>query len=178
MISNIFCPVLHRCNEIITVLSSQKSKCWSHSHIWLFAIPWTVAHQATLPLEFPRQEYWSGLPFPFSKGSSWPRDQTWVSCIARGSFTIWSTKEAPIKWDSNKDMEHQGWGKLPQLVIFLWVQKPQEGDGLYLTVWSLKKHDYSNKGLPRGFSGIESTCDIRGMGLIPELGRSPRRRKW
>ena len=115
---------------------------------------------------------------PFSTGSSQPRDQTWVSCIARGSFTIWSTKEAPIKWDSNKDMEHQGWGKLPQLVIFLWVQKPQEGDGLYLTVWSLKKHDYSNKGLPRGFSGIESTCDIRGMGLIPELGRSPRRRKW
>ena len=115
---------------------------------------------------------------PFSTGSSQPRDQTWVSCIARGSFTIWSTKEAPIKWDSNKDMEHQGWGKLPQLVIFLWVQKPQEGDGLYLTVWSLKKHGYSNKGLPRGFSGIESTCDIRGMGLIPELGRSPRRRKW
>ena len=26
--------------------------------------PWTVAHQATLSLAFPRQEYWSGLPFP------------------------------------------------------------------------------------------------------------------
>ena len=26
--------------------------------------PWTVAHQAPLSMGFPRQEYWSGLPFP------------------------------------------------------------------------------------------------------------------
>ena len=25
---------------------------------------WTVAQQAPLSLGFPRQEYWSGLPFP------------------------------------------------------------------------------------------------------------------
>ena len=25
--------------------------------------PWTVAGQAPLPMEFSRQEYWSGLPF-------------------------------------------------------------------------------------------------------------------
>ena len=30
-----------------------------------FAIPWTVACQAPLSMGFPRQEYWSGLPFPF-----------------------------------------------------------------------------------------------------------------
>ena len=28
------------------------------------AAPCTVAHQASLSLGFPRQEYWSGLPFP------------------------------------------------------------------------------------------------------------------
>ena len=27
--------------------------------------PWTVAHQAPLSMELSRQEYWSGLPFPF-----------------------------------------------------------------------------------------------------------------
>ena len=27
-------------------------------------IPWTVAPQASLSMEFSRQEYWSGLPFP------------------------------------------------------------------------------------------------------------------
>jgi len=26
--------------------------------------PWTTAHQAPLSMRFPRQEYWSGLPFP------------------------------------------------------------------------------------------------------------------
>ena len=26
--------------------------------------PWTAAHQAPLPMDFSRQEYWSGLPFP------------------------------------------------------------------------------------------------------------------
>ena len=26
--------------------------------------PWIVAHQAPLPMEFPRKEYWSGWPFP------------------------------------------------------------------------------------------------------------------
>ena len=28
------------------------------------ATPWTVAHQAPLSMGFPRQEHWSGLPFP------------------------------------------------------------------------------------------------------------------
>ena len=28
-----------------------------------FVTPWTVARQAPLSMEFPRQEYWSGLPF-------------------------------------------------------------------------------------------------------------------
>ena len=29
-----------------------------------FAMPWTAAHQAPLSMGFPRQEDWSGLPFP------------------------------------------------------------------------------------------------------------------
>ena len=29
-----------------------------------FAIPWTVTLQVPLSMRFPRQEYWSGLPFP------------------------------------------------------------------------------------------------------------------
>ena len=34
------------------------------SHIWLFAILWTIAYQAPLSIRFFRQEYWSELPFP------------------------------------------------------------------------------------------------------------------
>ena len=32
-----------------------------------FTTPWTVACQAPLSMEFARQEYWSGLPFPSPK---------------------------------------------------------------------------------------------------------------
>ena len=30
----------------------------------LFGTPWIVANQAPLSVGFPRQEHWSGLPFP------------------------------------------------------------------------------------------------------------------
>ena len=30
----------------------------------IFVTPWTVTCQDLLPMEFSRQEYWSGLPFP------------------------------------------------------------------------------------------------------------------
>ena len=33
---------------------------------------------------------------PFFKGSSLLRDQTWVSCIERGFFTIWATRETHV----------------------------------------------------------------------------------
>ena len=40
--------------------------CVGHvlSRVWLSAAPWTVALQASLSMEFFRQEYWSELPFP------------------------------------------------------------------------------------------------------------------
>ena len=33
------------------------------------------------------------LAYPFSSGSSWPRNQTRVSCIAGGFFTNWAIRE-------------------------------------------------------------------------------------
>ena len=36
----------------------------SFSRVRLFVTPWTVAYQAPPYMEFSRQEYWSGLPFP------------------------------------------------------------------------------------------------------------------
>ena len=34
------------------------------SLVCLFATPWTVTCQTPLSMEFSRQEYWNGLPFP------------------------------------------------------------------------------------------------------------------
>ena len=42
-----------------------ESEVKSLSHVRLFATPWTIAYQASPSMGFSRQEYWSGLPFPF-----------------------------------------------------------------------------------------------------------------
>ena len=34
------------------------------------------------------------VAIPFSRGSPWPREQTCVSCIEGGLFTIWATRQA------------------------------------------------------------------------------------
>ena len=50
--------------EMRGAIYGRKVKVKSLSHVWLFATSWTVAHQVPLSMEFFRQEYWSGLPFP------------------------------------------------------------------------------------------------------------------
>ena len=44
-----------------------KVKVKSLSSVRLFATPWTAAYQASPPMGFSRQEYWSGLPLPWLK---------------------------------------------------------------------------------------------------------------
>ena len=39
-------------------------KVKSLSRVQIFATPWTVVSQVLQSMEFSRQEYWSGLPFP------------------------------------------------------------------------------------------------------------------
>ena len=57
------------------------------------ATPWTVVHKAPLSMGFPRQEYWSGLPFPSPGELPNPGIETAapalqaVSCIAGRFFT-------------------------------------------------------------------------------------------
>ena len=63
--------------NIITGLSEVKSL----SCVRLFATPWTVAHQASLPMGFSRQEYWSGLPFPSPGDLPDPGKRTERSCL-------------------------------------------------------------------------------------------------
>ena len=48
------------------------SEVQSLSHDRLFATPQTVAYQPPLSMGFSRQEYWSGLPFPFPGDLPYP----------------------------------------------------------------------------------------------------------
>ena len=50
-------------------LKKKRKKVKLLSPVWLFATPWTVTHQAPLSMEFSRQEYWGGLPFPSPVGN-------------------------------------------------------------------------------------------------------------
>ena len=69
---------------------------WVLSHVQLFATPWTVAHKAPLSMEFCKQEYWMGLPFPTPGGL--PNPEIELACLAfhvlAGGFF---TTEAPGK---------------------------------------------------------------------------------
>ena len=71
---------------------------------------WTVTLQAPLSMEFSRQEYWCGLPFP-SPGDL--PGQTWVSGIASRFFMIWATREAQTidsKIQKNQKPNCHFWG--------------------------------------------------------------------
>jgi len=52
-----------------------------------FAIPWTIAHQAPLSMGFPRQEYWSELPFPSPEDLPDPGIETVSPALTGGFFT-------------------------------------------------------------------------------------------
>ena len=68
------------------------------NQLWLFATPWTAAHQAPLSMGFSRQEYWSGLPFPPPGDLPDPgiKPESQVSCIGRQVLYHWATWEARI----------------------------------------------------------------------------------
>ena len=61
-----------------------------------FATPWPEAHQAPLPMEFSRQEYWSGVPFPSAGDLPNPRikPSSHVSPALAGRFF---TTESPTE---------------------------------------------------------------------------------
>ena len=68
--------------------------CAVLSCIWLFATPWTVAHQAPLSMGILQARILEWVAMPSSRGSSQPRVWTQVSHIVGRFFTIWATREA------------------------------------------------------------------------------------
>ena len=58
----------------------------SLSPVCLFATPWTVARQAPLSMEFSRQEYWNGLPFPLPGDLPDPGIEPAAPALAGGFF--------------------------------------------------------------------------------------------
>ena len=73
-----------------------KVKVKSLSRVWLFATPWTAAHQPPPSMGFSRQEYWSGVPLPSPSFMSPPPRNSYIEAIipnmmifGGGAFGIW-----------------------------------------------------------------------------------------
>ena len=69
-----------------------------------FVTPWTVARQAPLSVGFPRQEYWSGLPFPPPGDFPNPGIDSTSPALAGGFFTA----EPPGKPPLTISLFHEG----------------------------------------------------------------------
>ena len=92
-----------------TVKEDMKDKEWKKSYsgnkfvtvssvspVWLFSTPWTAqpTPQALLSMEFPRQEYWSGLSFPSPKDLSNLGIEAMSLALVGGFFYHWAAREA------------------------------------------------------------------------------------
>ena len=78
-----------------------------------FTTAWNVAHQATLSVVFPRQEYWSGLLFPSPGDLLWPRDQACVSCSRKQILYHWAT------WEFKSNFSADFWLHFAEFHVFL-----------------------------------------------------------
>ena len=91
--------LLHFFPSDISLSQSQENQSAVLSHfsgVQLFAILWTVAHQAPLSMGFSRQEYWSGLPCPPSGDPPNPGIEPTsltFAALAVGFFTTSATWE-------------------------------------------------------------------------------------
>ena len=76
-------------------------------------IPWTVANQAPLSMGILQARILEWVAMPSARGSSQPRDQTQVSRVAGGFFTISATMGQ--EWSSLAGVSRSGYGLIPKL---------------------------------------------------------------
>ena len=87
--------------DLVVVVESLTKSCltlWLHCSLPGSSVPGIL--QARI-LEW--------VAISFSRGSSWPRDQTGISCIAGRFFTVWATREA-TRESHCMSVLHKIWG--------------------------------------------------------------------
>ena len=115
-------------------------------------------------MEFPRQQYLSGLPFPFqvifqTQGSN---THSYVSCIAGRFFTCWAIREASNFLDSLNTPT------LDNLKLPRWCHIQYENMGIQSALQS------SAKGPTHAWTSCEGAKWLRGKvlhGMVDLLGR-------
>ena len=139
------------------------------SHVWLFATPRTVAHKAPLFMEFSRQEYWSGLPFPSLGDLPYPGIQPGSPSL-QADYLLSEPPEKPIKSEGlPKQIINKGKRvtkaephSISDKEICLCCHSPRK-----------LKFSYEYRVYSSGSDGKASICNAGDPGSIPGLGRSP-----
>ena len=134
------------------------------SHVWLFAMLWTVSCQTPLSMGFSRQEYWSELqrPPPGDLPDPGSKPISMSPALASGFFTTSATWEAPVNaiaeykrtrprgcwlWNlpfTSVEMynifnnEEWGWNTIKQSCLYFF--------SLFLRMMSISRHNTSFQG--------------------------------
>ena len=126
----------------------------SLSHVRLFATPWTGSLPGSSVHGILQARLLEWVAISFSRGSSWPRDRTQVSCIAGRHFNLWATREAYTelyKKDLHDPDNHDGMitDQQPDMLECevkwaLWsitMNKASGGDGIPVELFQILKDD-------------------------------------
>ena len=101
--------LLH-CRQILSWVSHQRGVLSHFSHVQPYAIRWIArSPQASLSMEFPRQEYWSGLPCPSPEDlpdSGIEPMSLLFPALAGGFFTTSTTWEGPSHQGTRRLQKH------------------------------------------------------------------------
>ena len=138
-----------------------KRKCYSLSHdqLWNF-MNCNPPGSSVYRIFQARILEW--VVIPFSRGSSWSRDQTWVSCIAGRLFTIWATREAPRQ----KQRWHQYDWPIGKISDDITVYRHWSANHWHQTLKArISTTDYSTSQLPYFPPGKNGFC----MAHVPQV---------
>ena len=134
---------------------------------------WPVAHQASLSTGFPRQEYWSGLPFLFPGNVPDPGIKPASPALQVDYLPLGPLGSPQI---TNRNIRNSQWGRFCPLLGHLMAC-----ENIFVVInydvgfWHLAGR---GQGLPRWCRGKESACQCRRRGFDPWLRKIPWRRKW
>ena len=149
----------------------------SLSRIQLLATLWTVAHQASLSMEFSRQEYWSWLPFPTPGDLPDPgiEPTSLVSPALTGRSFTTALPGKPLSFflGDPKYYSHTG----PRTHTHLTSRARWSRDVPWVTTTKMRVPD-TYKGFPGDTGGKEPTCQCRRCRFDPWVGKIPWRRVW
>ena len=150
------------------------------SHGWFFVTLWTVASQAPLSMEFPRQEYWSGLPFICSSKNG-PKQIYHLVMHSLKNWCFWTlvlerTLESPLDCKETQPVHPKGdqsWvfiGLLLKLKLQYFGHLMGRADSFAKTLMLGKIEGRGRRGQQRmkWLDGITDSMDM-GLGKLREL---------